>query len=100
MQEAGKNIKIDICQRRNSLYIYIYWCLLFYLIECSPGYYGDECNEVCGKCASSAACDSRSGDCPGECVGNWQKPKCTGKKFINQHVFKVLKCVLFFQVAS
>ena len=51
-----------------------------FLTACSLGYYGDDCNSECGKCAGNDGCDSHSGDCAGECLGNWQKPKCNGKE--------------------
>ena len=47
--------------------------------ECTSGYYGDDCNKECGRCAGNVMCDSHLGNCPGECLGNWQKPKCNSK---------------------
>ena len=55
-----------------------------FLTACRLGYYGSDCNNVCGKCAGNDVCNNHTGDCPGECFGNLQKPKCNGKQ---SHVF-------------
>ena len=59
-------------------------CMYSFPTACRLGYYASDCNNVCGKCAGNDVCDSHSGDCPGECFGNLQKPKCNGKQ---SHVF-------------
>ena len=50
-------------------------------IACLPGYYGNDCNNQCGKCAGNAVCDSHSGNCSRGCRENWLAPKCNGKIF-------------------
>ena len=56
-------------------------------IACLPGYYGNDCNNQCGKCAGNDVCDSHSGNCPRGCRENWLAPKCNGKIFAIRFVY-------------
>ena len=67
-----------------------------FLAACSLGYYGDDCNNECGKCAGDEVCNNHTGDCPGECLGNWQKPKCNGKE---PHVYQCRAIYVLFSMS-
>lgn len=55
--------------------------------ECvRDGYWGEDCNNVCGYCKGNAACDKATGKCPAAaCQDDWlgekcDEPKCFGSK--------------------
>lgn len=57
------------------MYLYILLSL-----DCAPGFYGDDCQEECGKCEDVAGCNWTSGLCPNGCKEHWVPPLCKGKK--------------------
>lgn len=60
-------------------------------LECQPGFYGNNCLSVCGKCRNGMPCNSLDGSCPvsSGCEMGWTGPTCQTSKSI------ILK--LFFQ---
>jgi len=63
--------------------------------ECTtPGYYGDDCNSICGMCKDDAVCD-KDGKCPdGKCADGWSGDVCkTAECFGNAGCSEGGKCV-------
>lgn len=46
-------------------------------IECTAGWYGDQCNNSCGYCLNGAPCFHVSGSCDHGCQPGYQVPHCT-----------------------
>ena len=49
------------------------------LIECSPHYFGSDCNTPCGHCKENDVCNNVTGRCPNGCQNQWTKLTCDGK---------------------
>lgn len=49
------------------------------IVECSHGFYGQQCEKRCGKCKGGMICNTSSGICPDGCHEHWSPPSCTGK---------------------
>lgn len=51
--------------------------------ECSNGYYGSDCNTVCGNCNKTfPGCIQTNGYCLHGCENDhWKTPKCDGQFF-------------------
>lgn len=62
------------------------WCLLTeypnvllqcMFTECSPGFYGQDCQENCStNCIVPRRCQRVTGQCEGGCHAGWKEPKC------------------------
>jgi len=48
--------------------------------ECTrEGYWGEDCNNVCGKCKDDVACNKANGQCANGCAENWTSEKSADK---------------------
>ncbi|XP_048761472.2 uncharacterized protein LOC125670387 isoform X2 [Ostrea edulis] len=41
-----------------------------------PGWWGDNCNEICGFCKDGAVCNNRTGACPADCSAGYRSSTC------------------------
>uniref|UniRef100_K1QCQ0 Multiple epidermal growth factor-like domains 10 n=1 Tax=Magallana gigas TaxID=29159 RepID=K1QCQ0_MAGGI len=48
--------------------------------DCVPGFYGERCENNCGKCNNETTCNTASGVCPNDCQENWIPPFCADCK--------------------
>uniref|UniRef100_A0A8W8P3S2 Uncharacterized protein n=1 Tax=Magallana gigas TaxID=29159 RepID=A0A8W8P3S2_MAGGI len=48
--------------------------------DCVPGFYGERCENNCGKCNNDTTCNTASGVCPNDCQENWIPPLCADCK--------------------
>lgn len=58
----------------------------FMFIECTAGYYGNNCSNTCGNCANGASCNHVTGNCPGvipRCRVGWKGEQCKSGKILN-----------------
>lgn len=46
-------------------------------LECSDGFYGEECSSSCGHCLNDSACHHVTGTCDQGCEPGYQAPNCT-----------------------
>lgn len=65
------------------------WFLLS--LDCAPGFYGDNCKKMCGKCKIGTTCNTTSGLCPNGCKDNLSPPFCTGNLFQHNTYFLFAK---------
>lgn len=69
-----------ICTTQDNFDYFLSWnkkcCLI--ILECSPNYYGNDCNIPCGQCRGYAPCNNVTGHCPHGCTEQWDGPKCDG----------------------
>lgn len=77
--------------------------IIFFLsfLECSAGYYGENCSVSCGHCLNKTACDHITGICIQGCEPGYQAVNCTqGKTIIitgsANHVHFTRKLIFFF----
>ena len=47
---------------------------------CSAGQYGSECQQLCGQCKGSSACNRLTGVCPDGCDPGWTTLYCNNSK--------------------
>lgn len=45
--------------------------------ECLAGFYGENCNYLCGHCLNEKTCHHINGMCDEECYTGYQTPLCT-----------------------
>lgn len=55
----------------------LYFLINFIKSDCVSGFYGDSCQNTCGKCKADASCNTTSGVCPDGCQDHWILPNCT-----------------------
>lgn len=59
-------------------------CKYFVKLDCTVGFYGDDCDKICGQCMDGTSCNVSSGVCPSGCRNNWEGPMCTGNVIMKQ----------------
>lgn len=55
----------------------IYSSVLFSLLECNAGYYGNNCSSRCGHCLDNVTCHYITGNCLNGCHTGYEEPMCT-----------------------
>lgn len=60
----------------------------FFLIGCTPGYYGDDCSKKCDHCENNAACGAKTGECDVlGCSNKRYQPRfCTSKMCLSFNI--------------
>lgn len=54
----------------------LYEIVLLFLLECTAGFYGDQCASSCGRCQDDSACQHVTGACDNGCQPGYQEPDC------------------------
>lgn len=65
---------------QSNVFVHSYQYTLLFLPfskECSSGYFGEQCNGICGHCKDISACHHITGTCAEGCVPGYRFPKCT-----------------------
>jgi hypothetical protein len=63
---------------------------MFFIVECSLGYYGYNCNQSCDGCLSDS-CDKENGACT-DTAGHWSNPvQQVGLEKVRHHHYLVKK---------
>ena len=52
------------------------------IVECSPHYYGSDCNTPCGQCTGDDVCNNMTGHCPNGCRQHWTGQNCDGVNIV------------------
>lgn len=55
-------------------YFYVYQIFA----DCVPGFFGVNCENICGKCKSGETCNTVTGLCPDGCESHLMPPNCKG----------------------
>ena len=50
------------------------------LVECSDGYYGNDCHTTCGYCLQGRVCNRLNGTCDHGCINHFKEPTCAGNE--------------------
>ena len=67
------------------------WC-----VECTNGYYGAACINLCGHCFGLDVCFHTNGSCPGNCRDGYIGRKCTDRELYTILFMKNLSFFFFF----
>lgn len=51
-------------------------------VECSAGFYGEQCKSNCGHCVNQTTCHYFTGACENECEPGYMSPNCTEGIFL------------------
>ena len=51
---------------------------------CPKTFYGEKCNQRCGKCKDNMTCDYKTGICKNGCKDHWTGEKCQQQLFRGQ----------------
>lgn len=65
---------------KSNFFVHSYQYTCFFLllsVECSFGYFGEQCNGICGHCKDNSACHHITGTCAKGCAPGYRFPKCT-----------------------
>lgn len=65
---------------KSNFFVHSYQYTCFFLllsVECSFGYFGEQCNGICGHCKDNSACHHFTGTCAKGCAPGYRFPKCT-----------------------
>lgn len=72
------------------VFIFLFKTFIFFLVECSPGYYGSNCSSSCSSYCQEKACDRYTGECLYGCTPGYQQPDCSARK-----IYVKLSCFAF-----
>lgn len=91
-----KNLHHPIFFENKSLYIsYAYYQTI--IIECMPGFYGNNCEEKCSqKCNTITGCEKITGHCVGGCKIGWKGVFCNGNVLLKCFDYNVFTFAFFF----
>lgn len=51
--------------------------MIFIRLECIAGYFGDDCERICGYCLDNTTCHHVTGSCSIGCQPGYQELNCT-----------------------
>lgn len=93
VQLGSHNIEIRSVWKKNmsrktNIWYDLWWNIFighFYVLECSTGFYGEQCGSKCDHCLNDTACDHITGYCLKGCEPGYQGINCTiGKWYYHQ----------------
>ena len=58
----------------------VYMYLFLFCLDCSYGFYGEDCVGVCGECKGNKTCEVDNGNCLYGCEPGYYEPNCTIRK--------------------
>lgn len=68
---------------------------VFFIIECKVGFYGKNCNIICGKCLNSIICYYIIGSCDKGCDFGYEGLICKkGMRFMKMYICGVILYLL------
>ena len=63
--------------------MYVIYIFFSNILECTPGTYGENCDNVCGVCFNNESCNIVNGSCPDGCGPGYHGDGCDlGKTII------------------
>lgn len=66
--------------------------VIFVVLECKAGFYGEQCGSICGHCLDNGACEHITGYCLKGCEPGYQGINCTiGNGYYIYHWIKESK---------
>lgn len=81
--------------------------VIFVVLECKAGFYGEQCGSICGHCLDNGACEHITGYCLKGCEPGYQGINCTiGNGYYIYHwikeskIQKRVKVEIFFNVMT
>ncbi|KAK3611217.1 hypothetical protein CHS0354_002113 [Potamilus streckersoni] len=63
--------------KRNIIFLFGLTAVRKGFAVCRVGYWGENCEKQCGKCAGSGSCSNVTGYCDNNCISGWTEPSCT-----------------------
>lgn len=63
-----------------------FWQVIMFILECTDGIYGKQCQDICGHCRDMNQCNHVNGTCEKGCKPGYQQPTCTQSIWINNNL--------------